>query len=75
MKTSTLSDETAQLILNNDMDIYDILTCREGRIKGGEDVLIQDMYDETAADNGLHPDDDFEEIIEIMMGNIAADFG
>lgn len=75
MKTLTLSDETARLILNEDMDIYDILTDRETRIRDGEDVLIQEMYDDVARDHGLHPDDDFEEIIELMMEQITEDHG
>lgn len=75
MKTFTLSDETARLILNDDIDLYDILMDRESRIRDGEDVLIQEMYDDVARDHGLHPDDDFEEILEIMMENIQADFG
>jgi len=75
MKTFTLSDETARLILNEDIDVYDILADQETRIKPGEDVLIQEMYDEIAADHHLHPDDDFEEIIEILFEQIEADFG
>lgn len=75
MKTFTLSDETARLILNEDIDIYDVLSDQETRIKPGEDVLIQEMYDEIAADHRLHPDDDFEEIIEILFEQIEADFG
>lgn len=75
MKTFTLSEDTARLILDEDIDIYDILSDQESRIKPGEDVLIQEMYDEIAADHRLHPDDDFEEIIEILFGQIEADFG
>jgi hypothetical protein len=75
MKLLTLSDETARLILNDDIDLYDVLMDRESRIREGEDVLIQEMYDEVALDHGLHPDDDFEEILEIMYEQIAADHG
>lgn len=75
MKTFTLSDETARLILNDDIDLYDILMDREGRIREGEDVLIQEMYDEIARDHGLHPDDDFEEILETMYEQIAEEHG
>jgi hypothetical protein len=75
MKTLTLSDETARLILNDDINLYDIISDRETRIRPGEAVLIQEMYDDIARDHGLHPDDSFEEILEIMMENIAADHG
>lgn len=75
MKTLTLSAETARRILDDDIDIYDILTDRETRIHEGEDVLIREMYDEVARDHGLHPDDAFEEIIELMIEQIEADYG
>lgn len=75
MATLTLSDETARMILNDDIDIYDVLMDRENRVRDGEDVLIQEMYDEVALDNGLHPDDDLEEIIELMLERIEADHG
>ena len=75
MKLLTLSDETARLILNDDIDLYDVLMDRESRIREGEDVLIQEMYDGIARDHRLHPDDDFEEILEIMYEQIAADHG
>lgn len=75
MKLPTLSDETARLILNDDIDLYDVLMDRESRIREGEDVLIQEMYDEVARDHRLHPDDDFEEILEIMYEQIAEDHG
>ena len=75
MKTLMLSQETARLILNDDIDIYDILMGRESRVREGEDVLIQEMYDEVARDHRLHPDDNFEEILEIMYEQIMEDHG
>lgn len=35
--------------------------------KSPEGDVIRDVYDDTAAENGLHGDDDFEEIIDIML--------
>ena len=75
IKTFTLSNETVRLILDEDIDLYDVWADRESRIKPGEDVLIQEMYDEIARDHGLHPDDDFEEILELMYEQIAEDHG
>lgn len=75
MATLELSAETARMILNDDIDIYDILMDRETRIRDGEDVLIQEMYDGVAMDHGLHPDDDFEEIMELMLEQIQEDHG
>lgn len=75
MATLTLSAATARMILNDEIDIYDIISDRESRIQPGEDVLIQEMYDSVVIDNGLHPDDDFEEVIELMLNQIAEDHG
>ena len=75
MKLFQLSDTTARLILNDEIDLYDILSDREDRIQPGEDVLIQEMYTEIAADHQLNPDDDFEVILEIMYEHIEADHG
>ena len=34
-----------------------------------------DLYNEVAVDSYLHPDDDFEKIIEIAVEQLIADFG
>ena len=70
-----LSEATIRMLLDGDMEIYEILMDRESRIRPGEDVLIQEMYDSVARRHRLHPDDGFEEIIEIMMENIAEEHG
>ena len=43
----------------------------------GPDVqnYLQDMYDDVAVDNGLHPDDDHDDIEEKMWDQIQADYG
>ena len=74
MKTFRLSSETVSLILDQQIDIYDILADRESRIQPGEDVLIQEMYDSVAQDHRLCPDDDFEEIINIMLDQIEQEY-
>lgn len=75
MKTLTLSRATARMILDEELDIYDVLADRETRIMPGEDVLLQEMYDDIARENVLHPDDDFERIIEIMLEQITEEHG
>ena len=42
---------------------------------GGEEMrkVMQDMYDDIVIDFGLHPDDDFEKIIDKMLDYIDAD--
>lgn len=43
----------------------------------GPDVqnYLQDMYDDVAVDNGLHPDDDHDDIEEKMWDQIEAEYG
>ena len=36
---------------------------------------LQDMYDDVAIDNGLHPDDDHDQIEQKMWDQIEADYG
>jgi hypothetical protein len=36
---------------------------------------LQDMYDDVAVDNGLHPDDDHDQIEQKMWDQIEADYG
>jgi hypothetical protein len=37
--------------------------------------FVQDMYDDVVIDTGLHPDDDFERIEQIVFDRLADDFG
>lgn len=75
MQTLTLSRATARMIIDEELDIRDVLDDRETRIMSGEDVLLQEMYDDIARENVLHPDDDFEWIIEIMVEQIYEEHG
>ena len=36
---------------------------------------VQDMYNDVATDRGFHPDDDFEEIYDMMLNWIETDYG
>ena len=75
MQTATLSRATATMIIDGELDIYDVLCDRETRFMPGEDVLIQELYDDVARDAGLDPDDDCDEIIELMLEQIAEERG
>jgi hypothetical protein len=45
-----------------------------GKLGKEAEKILQDMYNEISADQGLHPDDDFEEIHSRMMDQIEADY-
>lgn len=51
--------------------IYECIAGRQGR---DEEETCTEMYNEVAVDNGLHPDDDFERIIDIMVDQLVKDF-
>ena len=46
-----------------------------GKLGKEAEKIQQDMYNEISAEQGLHPDDDFEEIHSRMMDQIEADYG
>jgi predicted metallo-beta-lactamase superfamily hydrolase len=37
--------------------------------------IIQQMYDDVAIDHHLHPDDDFEQILDIVADQLDNDYG
>jgi len=60
-----------KLAQNGDFDkLYDLLSSTSDLGK-----KVQDMYDDVARENRLHPDDDVEEILDIVMDQIVSDYG
>lgn len=56
-------------------DGYDMIEDGLNGLLGGEaEIMLQDMYNEISIEHGLHPDDDFEKIIDRMMDQIEADY-
>ena len=51
-------------------ELYDLLTSNSPLGKA-----VQDMYDDVARENRLHPDDDNDEILDRLMDRIADDYG
>jgi hypothetical protein len=51
--------------------IYECLAGRQGK---DEEETISEIYYEVSADYGLHPDDEFERIIDIMVDQFVKDF-
>lgn len=70
-KSSNVETHLRQLAKNGDFDsVYDALTRNDevGRV-------LQDMYTEIAQNFRLHPDDDFEPIIDILQDRLELDYG
>jgi len=64
-----LSNATARKIIDLEIDLYDIVN--DYQVDGllpGEEVIIQERYEELAYSHGLDPDDDndAEEILDVL---------
>ena len=63
-------------VANSGSDGYDMLhDAMMGKYGRAVEKEAQDMYNDVSVDNGLHPDDDFEDIYDRMMDQIEADYG
>lgn len=71
---SVMSDidiELRDIVSREDHDaLYDLFTANTPAGK-----YIQNMYDDIVIDNRLHPDDDFEQIEELVWDRLENDFG
>jgi hypothetical protein len=66
-----LHAELSDIVANEDYDaLYDLFTADTPAGK-----FVQDMYNDVVIDSGLHPDDDFERIQEIVFDRLADEFG
>lgn len=52
--------------------LYDALT---GKMGPNTERWLVDMYSDVATNHGLQPDDDQEDVLEIMMDQLVADYG
>ena len=63
--------ELRDIVANEDFDaLYELFSADTPAGK-----FVQDMYDDVVIDTGLHPDDDFERIEQIVFDRLADDFG
>jgi hypothetical protein len=68
-------DEIFQKLASGDLDIYTVMNNPQGAEEAYVAEKLQDMYDNVSIDYRLHPDDDFEQIIDIMAEQLADDYG
>lgn len=65
--------ELIDMVKTGELDVYDILSGKYAPTSKAEEVFakqLQRKYDEIAAEMGLHPDDDFEKIQDILIDEI-----
>ena len=68
-------DSIFQSLANGELDIYTVMNNPQGAEEAYVAEKLQDMYDNVSIDYRLNPDDDFEEIIDIMGNQLADDYG
>jgi len=65
--TQVLSD----IVANDDFDaLYDLMS---SNTEAGK--IVQRMYNDVAGEEGLHPDDDFEQILNRVFDHLSQDYG
>ena len=60
---------------SGELDAYDVMNHPKTPAEQEAAKVMQDMYDEVAVDHHLHPDDDFEKILDIVADQLEADYG
>ena len=72
---SSEADQVLAQVGSGELDAYDVMNSPKtpAQVKAAE--IIQQMYDEVSIDNQLHPDDDFEKILDIVADHLASDYG
>ena len=68
-------DIIMQDLASGDMDIYQVMNNPQGPEESYVSDKLKDMYDAVASDYNLHPDDNFEEIIDIIASQLADEYG
>jgi hypothetical protein len=69
------ADVLIQDIVNGTANAYNIMTRPKTPVERYVAQILDNMYDTAAIDHGLHPDDKFEEIMEIVVERLADEYG
>lgn len=74
----TLHDHSVQLVLakiaRGDLGAYDVMTRPEGEAQIAASTEIERLYASKCEGGRFHPDDDFEEILDAVCDDLAADY-
>jgi hypothetical protein len=76
--TEGFSSEADQILAkcgSGELDCYDVMTNPKTPAEATAAKIIQQMYDDVSIDHHLHPDDDFEQILDIVADQLEADYG
>lgn len=68
-----LTRETAEAIVNGELDLFDVLN-GDADVSDSDFESVQDLFETVAASNCLDVEDDFNEILDIMLEEIESIF-
>ena len=60
---------------SGELDVYDVMTSPKTPDEAIAAKIIQQKYDDVSIDHHLHPDDQFEEILDIVCDQLEQDYG
>jgi hypothetical protein len=60
---------------SGELDVYDVMTSPKTPDEVIAAKIIQQKYDDVSIDHHLHPDDQFEEILDIVCDQLEQDYG
>jgi hypothetical protein len=72
---STDAEQVLAQCGSGELDCYDVMTNPKTPAEATAAKIIQQMYDDVAIDHHLHPDDDFEKILDIVADQLDNDYG
>lgn len=62
-------------ILNDELDLYMVMYHSRNSTELAVAEQLQERYNDIAVDRFLHPDDDFEKILDIIGDELYAEYG
>lgn len=60
---------------SGELDAYDVMSNPKNPAQAEAAEIIQSMYNDVSINHGLHPDDDFEKIMDIVADQLGSDYG
>ena len=74
-ETAGSESEVMRRIVSGELDAYDVLNTPNGEMEQAASEILQQKYEDVAQDHQLHPDDDFEEILDLVVDQLADEYG
>lgn len=68
-------DQILQDVASGELDAYQVMNSPSSPEEEAAAQQLQNMYDQVAQDRGLHPDDQFEEILDAVCDQLAQEYG